>query len=38
MVGVSGDLGPGLLFDCRWFRLGSLVPRDPAQPALRGGS
>gem|GEM_PF-5564651 len=31
--GVRG-VGLGLLFGCRWFRLGALVPRVPAQPAL----
>ena len=34
-AGVRG-LGVSLLFGCRWFRLGALVPRAPAQPASGG--
>ena len=36
--GCLGTWDRGCLPGARWFRLGSLVPRVPAQPALRGGS
>ena len=33
MVILFGDLWSGLFFGCRWFRLGLLLRRGPAQPA-----
>ena len=37
LVGVR-DFVPGLATGCQGFRLGSLVPRDPAQPASGGSA